>query len=141
MYDRTNEIFLDRPNLFLGLMMVLGFGPWLFLASALAMKAASAGFVLLCLMLPFAIFAMNAWLPMTAKEEDFQRRIERNYRLIRIIAGILMCGVAPLVLRQWPALGVQSSVIMIIGCLTGLWGAGHHIRYRWLRPDREVLAK
>jgi hypothetical protein len=140
MYDRANEFFLHNPNLYLGLIVLLGFGPWLVAAPVLGLAAAPAWLILLCVAFPAAAFALNVGVPMSTKEDAYQRRIERNYRLIRVLGGILMCAVAPIVLLFWSSLGVRPGQFALIGSLIGLWAAGHRVRFRWVKPRAEGAA-
>jgi hypothetical protein len=122
-------------------MAILGFAPWAVLIAALVVSGKPAQTMILAsVAFPAAVVATNIWIPMAAKEDAYQRRIESDYRPIRLAGGIVMCVIVPLALWQWPGLDVRPSQVALIGSLIGLSAVAHHVRFRWIKPGQETAA-
>lgn len=137
MYDRTNAVLVRNPNLYVGLMGAIAVTPWIALVSikpSLLLDWRLLSFAAV----PVGIFILNLIEPFSQTDhEAFERRIERNYRLIRVIVLPAMIAVFGIVSLVFPTLDIDRLFGALMASCAACMFLGQHVRLRWLKPESD----
>jgi hypothetical protein len=128
MYDRTNAVLVRNPNLYLGLMGAIVLLPVIsFLSFGDLLPA------FMCAIMSLALFV--AGLEANAEYVAWKRRVERDYRLVRlaVYAGFLCALTA--IAAAFPEWNVSSYSGQVFFSAFAGKNLGEHVRFRWIEPE------